>query len=384
MLGLHGSLLFWAAVAPTTVPSPQQLLLGTRLFGDGQDLMARIDAGIHATVQRPTKMSVQAPLIAPDYEWEGSMHMYGSVVAVGPSDHRIYYACDAIGSHSEESQDDRAKDGNADGPSSWCVATSSDGGITFTKPMLPYFSYHNYSRTNIVFRTESGWVDSVLTLPPGGPAPVGTPSGTRHIMVFDDGTTDPRLRAMQLAISADGFNFTRFSAPSRLPESFADTSVSLSLDPSTLEFVAFGRNDGTPDQHPGQKCGNMTPSYNMQSVRAVKRGVSPPSNARPSLLNFSATKDLPLAFDRLDPQCLDIYNTAAVVVSSSLRGSAACIPARTGQWERAYLAFPSVFQHYGQVCGCSVARSTGHAFPHCQPTHGVFQPIQSSPLIINP
>ena len=70
------------------------------------------------------------------------------------------------------------------------------------------------------------------------------------------------------------------------------------------------RFDGYPNQHPGVQCGNQTPNYNMRSVRAVRRAASP--NA--SLVNFSVDLQLnttvPLAFDKLDAQCVDVYNTA--------------------------------------------------------------------------
>ena len=74
------------------LPPPQQLLLGSYLLLDG-DLFEPLDAEITAAVQRPTKLSPLAPLITADFPWEGTMHMYGSVVVLGPDDHRIYYAC---------------------------------------------------------------------------------------------------------------------------------------------------------------------------------------------------------------------------------------------------------------------------------------------------
>ena len=89
--------------------------------------MSHIDVGIDATVQRPTKLSPLAPIIGPDYPWEGTMHFYGSVVTLAPNDHCIYYACNVQGK----------KQGAADDQSSCCVAVSTDG-TTWTKPLLPY------------------------------------------------------------------------------------------------------------------------------------------------------------------------------------------------------------------------------------------------------
>ena len=91
------------------------------------DTMSHIDVGIDATVQRPTKLSPLAPIIGPDYPWEGTMHFYGSVVTLAPNDHCIYYACNVQGK----------KQGAADDQSSCCVAVSTDG-TTWTKPLLPY------------------------------------------------------------------------------------------------------------------------------------------------------------------------------------------------------------------------------------------------------
>ena len=77
------------------------------------------------------------------------------------------------------------------------------------------------------------------------PAPLGAPAGTRLLLAFDDGSTDKEERALQLAVSEDGYRFDRLAVLTpQLPTSFADTSVSLSYDPLTKEFVALGREDG--------------------------------------------------------------------------------------------------------------------------------------------
>jgi hypothetical protein len=330
-------------------PPPRRLLLGSYLLADG-DLFATRDEGISASVQRPIKATPLAPLIKPDYPWEGTMHMYGSVVTLALDDVRIYYSCN-MGA--------KAAPKNADGVSSCCVAISRDGGLTFTKPLLPGIHYENHTKTNIVFTTNDGLFDSMLALPPGMPAPLGAPAGTRLLLAFDDGSTDTKERAMQLAVSADGYRFDRLAVPTRqLPTSFADTSVSLSFDPLSREFVALGRMDGAPDQHPEQRCGTFPPpaNWNMHSVRGVRRAASPAAaGGVPSLLNFSLSKELPFAFDKLDQQCLDVYNSAAFVASSALASRSSTTqhePAagqlQLQQMERAYLAFPAVYLHYGE------------------------------------
>ena len=265
------------------------------------------------------------------------MHMYGSAVTVNATDHRIYYACN-VGTQPLR-HPATVKNGGSDGASSCCIATSSDGGLTFLKPMLPHFPYRNWSHTNIVFTTGGGWVDSVLALPAGTPLPgVGVGSGDgsssdgtntallenggsappapappppRFVMALDDSTTNPsNFRSLQLAISEDGFAFEVLPAPPRLPPSFADTSVSLTFDPKTAMFTAFGREDGAPNMHPDETCGAASPSYNMHSVRAVRRAFSPANatggggggGSMPTLLNFTVSEELPFAFDKLDVQ----------------------------------------------------------------------------------
>ena len=51
-------------------------------------------------------------------------------------------------------------------------------------------------------------------------------------------------------------------------------------------------------------------------------------------------------------QCLDIYNTAATVLSTGLAtglgGPGAASASSQGAMERAYIAFPSVYLHYGE------------------------------------
>eukprot|EP00729_Bicosta_minor_P001145 gene1145-15927_t len=344
----------------------QQLLLGTFLIADG-DLMEWMDPQIDAVVQRPTK--VKSPVITAEYPWESTMHMYGSAVTVNTTDHRIYYACNVDGHHSPN----KINNGGGDGVSSCCIATSRDGGITFVKPMLPHFPYQNWSHTNIVFTTGGGWVDSVLALPAGTPLPgFGTgssnvsssshgddtsnttlhtnggvapptpsPSAPRFVMALDDSTTNPsNFRSLQLAISEDGFAFEVLSPPPQLPASFADTSVSLTFDPKTAMFTAFGREDGAPNAHPSETCGAASPSYNMQSVRAVRRAFSPANatsgggGSMPTLLNFTISEELPFSFDKLDVQ---------MPWAQQHRLS----PPPQG-WESAYLAFPSAYLHYGE------------------------------------
>jgi hypothetical protein len=327
-----GCLSFAMAYTHASV-QPQQLLFGSYLIADGE-IFESIDHGISASLQRPIKESELAPLIAPEYPWEGTMHFYGSVVTFAPNDHRIYYACN---------MQPKAQ-GAVDGATSCCVAISTDG-TTFTKPLLPMVPYQNWTETNMIFTSKAGWVDSVFALP-AGMVPSGVPSGTRLIMAFDDGATDPKKRALQLAVSSDGYNFTILTPAPNLPASFADTSVSLTFDPLTRDFVAFGRMDGAPDQHPTERCGTFPPplNWNMRSVRAVRRAVSPPAPDGPSVLNFTISPHLPFAFDKLDEQCLDVYNSAATIVSSALTRSVWTAELH----ERAYLAFPAFYLHYGE------------------------------------
>ena len=90
----------------------------------------------------------------------------------------------------------------------------------------------------------------------------------------------------------------------------------------------------------------------MRSVRAVRRAASPPAaGGIPSLLNFSISGgQLPFAFDKLDQQCLDVYNSAAVIVSSALSSQPPHNHAegQHSDMECAYLAFPAVYLHYGE------------------------------------
>jgi hypothetical protein len=195
------------------------------------------------------------PVLEPLYPWEGTMHFYGTVAQVGPEDLRLYYACNVGGSGGVHKRDDAPHAGGTDGSSSTCVARSVDNGTTWTRPLMPFVSYKNWTMTNMVFTSHNGWFDSMLLLPAGMPAPPGIPNGTRFVMAFDDGTTDTTFRALQLAVSLDGFAFTVLTPPPpELGDSFADTSVSLNWDPVSSQFVAFGRDDDYPDQHPGKCC----------------------------------------------------------------------------------------------------------------------------------
>jgi hypothetical protein len=321
-----------SGLAPAT-----QLQLGSFLLADG-DIFTHMDGGIAATLERPTKVSAHGPIIGPEYPWEGTMHFYGSAVTLAEDDHRMYYACDVGGKTAQAS---------ADSQSAACVAVSTDG-VKWTKPMLPYIPFSAaHPKTNMVFMTGAGWFDSMLALPVGVNIE-GIPVGTRLLMAFDDGSTDATERALQLAVSTDGYRFTRLRPPPRLPPSFADTSVSLAFDPLTRNIIAYGREDGAKDRHPGQVCGHYPPpaDWNMHSVRAVRRAYSPPtSNGTPSVLNWQNSTHLPFSFDVLDVQCLDIYNTAATIVGAALHTA---VVAANQSYERAFLAFPAVYLHYGQ------------------------------------
>lgn len=116
-----------AQSASTAPPAPRAMGLGTFLVMDGQDVFAAADAGLGATVQRPRK-EPQRVLVA-EYPWEATMHMYGAVVAAGPADWRLYYACDVSPTGTVP----------GDRPSAACVATSSDG-RAWTKPLMVRFT----------------------------------------------------------------------------------------------------------------------------------------------------------------------------------------------------------------------------------------------------
>eukprot|EP00040_Diaphanoeca_grandis_P034181 m.210707 g.210707 ORF g.210707 m.210707 type:complete len:604 (+) comp33090_c0_seq1:194-2005(+) len=328
-----------ALVATLSIPitrASTQLHLGPYLVADGE-IFEHMDARIEAKVIRPNVDRQRA--IVPEWPWESSMHFYGSVISLA-TETRMYYACNVGGAppnatRSKTRVDERSA--GTDGSSAVCVATSTDNGTTWTKPSLTEVPYENYTHTNMVFTSASGWIDSVLKLPDGIPMMPGLPEGTQFVLAFDDATTDATFRGLQLAVSTDGYHFEKITPQPVLPESFADTSVSVVYDPVAMDFVAFGRFDGYPDQHPGLKCGNMTPDYNMKSVRAVRKATS-----HMGIMNFSSSNiTTPFAFDVLDPQCLDIYNTAASVVSLG-----ACVW-NAQPTERAYVAFPAVFHHFG-------------------------------------
>ena len=87
-----------ASSPPPRSPSPAQLLrLGPYLLADGE-IFEGLDPVVIASVQRPAKDP--APVLVPMYPWETTMHFYGSAVAVGPNDLRLYCELSVKARHS--------------------------------------------------------------------------------------------------------------------------------------------------------------------------------------------------------------------------------------------------------------------------------------------
>ena len=244
---------------------------------------------------RPVKGD--GPVLVAEHPWENSLIFGHSIITVGAVI-RLYY-----------------NTYTATSGSFVCMATSSDEGRTFTKPNLGLVAFCNTSATNIVL---------ALTREPGkvvvaGAAFVddraGVPPDARYKLTSEHAGNV----GMDMWASADGLSW-RLLVPRMLPSYFADTQAVVYFDPASKEYLAYGRlHAGTPPStEPARACPGASASY---------RQVGFASTRNSSLTSWSPVKQI-LGFQGL-PQCVDVYNNAAVKAASN-----------------AYLMLPSLFRHF--------------------------------------
>jgi hypothetical protein len=193
----------------------QQLLL---LFTDRAQV-AHMDSRLEARVNQPTKGPM---VIAPTEPWESyGISAWTSVLRVSPTEDRMYYDC---------------IEGSIRGPGRRvCLAISTDGGITWHKPVLNVFNRTwldpvagvNRSSTanNIVVEAAGNGV-----FIDGNPA---APASEKWKMVSDAAFASP-----------DGLHWTRMGRNgSRPTRQMDDTKPTGAWDPRLRKYVIYVRRD---------------------------------------------------------------------------------------------------------------------------------------------
>lgn len=272
----------------------------THLFLDDDGIAASFNVTFAVGTFRKEYAS---PAVVPEHAWEQGLHFYTSAVTVpagiaGASAHfRLYYSCFVGGSAMFV-----------------CLAVSSDG-VTWTKPMSTAFPF-NGSATNRVFfvnaSSPGSWPGSVLLDMAAAPS-------ERFRLTYEGSGGD---RFLYLATSPDGLVWSRRDpeVPIIAVRLFSDTQTAIVIDPSSGNYLAFGRKDSDIGQNASVGCEGNYPSLRRVLLATSTSGAAGPYSDPVEIL----TPGLPDAYS-----CLDIYNPAPIVVPGAL------------------LLLPSSFFHYG-------------------------------------
>ncbi|MDX9972084.1 MAG: hypothetical protein RBU21_03735, partial [FCB group bacterium] len=216
------------AVSPLQVGTENQLLVDTRFFAESQNVSLKL----HPATKTNEKT------IQPDKPWEDATLGWFSVMDDGTAC-KMWYECYDV--EGWPTSDD----------TSFCYAESTDG-ITWTKPSLNLFPYHDAQTTNILFRLIG---------------PEGARSRVHGSCVFKDPTAPPEARYKAVSqgsylkstplpadppvstfyrvagmTSPDGIHWTRHPEP--ICTVMADSQYSCFWDESLKQYVLYGRANG--------------------------------------------------------------------------------------------------------------------------------------------
>ena len=277
-----------ARPSSTAGGSEQEVLV---LFTDRTQL-AHVDPLLEARVHAPVKGPV---VVAPTEPWESyGVSAWTHVVQVSAAEARMYYDC---------------VEGSVRGTGRRiCLATSTDGGVTWDKPVLGIFSRNGSTANNIVLG-ESG--NSVfLDQNPAAPA------SERWKMTCSDAAF----------ASPDGLRWTRMGKNGTTPTTqMDDTKPTGNWDPTLQRYVIYVRRD-VGGRHIG-RC--VTDDFTNWEKEA-------PSGC-----------DVVFGADAQDPPKLDVYTNAWTPYPSIDHPG------------RVHLFFPSMFHQFPARLPWPVAGSDG-------------------------
>jgi hypothetical protein len=315
------------APAPPHADAPLTVVLGApELVIDTRGIVANTSNGLRRVPHRPQKMG---RVVTSEHPWEAWLGFYNSVVQIFPSNMvHLYYGC--------------AGPANAT-VTFLCLATSSDGGVSFTKPVVGLYAYNGSTQNNIVWSTPyelvpvpggggtngghtgTGWANSVLF-----DQRPGVPASERFKLLYDTDAPPFSGRHLLVATSSDGIRWTQLlmrTTPngSLVDHSeFADTNTCLLWVQRLHRYVAFGRIDAST---PGAICGaaDAMHSANFRRVGvifetvAVTAGRSAANATTPFADRDFNSVPASIFFNQpgIDPGCVDFYNPAAIDVAGA-------------------------------------------------------------------
>jgi hypothetical protein len=319
-----------AATAASSIPLP----LGAYPFVDLELLDPSFTSPGLALQHGPVLKDLDHPLIVPEHPWEAGVHFYTAALTVPPGTYPwlpptqpsflLYYGCvtaDQVIFFSNVSV---------------CVANSTDG-VTWTKPLLPFFPFTNNGTqppvpSNIVFETDvNEFLGSVFL----DTAPGVSPSA-RFKLVFE---ADP-TRYATIATSPDGFQWSGRTRMDPLPSGFADTQLGMTYDANESTYLVYGRKDG-----PGLPNSTVGCEGGYPSERRVFYSASTAS----AVEGFADPIEVPdLVLGSPDPyNCFDSYNP----------GPSFSVPGMGG----VSFLFPSAFHHWSiNASGAPIPRAAGN------------------------
>lgn len=281
LLVLATAIVLVLEVARPAMAAVSALNTATHLFTP-----AVVDLNHSANIVRAVGRVVKSgdPVLVPEHPWEDSLFFFHSVIQVDNEIWMYYGTYTATGSYA-------------------CLARSTDGGASFTKPSLGLVPYGPEKSTdnNIVIMLSSS-----STLVTVGAVFIDNRPGVSPDARYKMTSEHTGNSGMDLWQSADGVKWTLLAAQA-LPGWFADTQPVVFWDNIVGEYRAYGRT------HAGQPPGTGHPRPCPQGPESMRQVGYARSVG--GLANWTAVETI-FGFDGM-PDCVDVYNSAAVQAANS-------------------------------------------------------------------
>ena len=262
----------------------------------------------------------EQPVIRQEHPWENAIFLCGqSVIEVGNQLY-LYYT-----THTGTPVAGRATS------SVLCLATSANGGRTWTKPSLGLVEYAGSKANNIVIAL-GGDCNGGNVFVDDNPA-----TAADERFKFTSTSTQPLV----LYVSPDGIHFTRQGVVAGIWSRVGDTQPSLMWDGQSQNYLMYGRIDAWGAGTGARSCGNGSVNGHTAILSAMRKvgfsrasnlSIAPPTDPyhKGTWTNVSLALGLPPSTDDGGMDCaVDTYNSAAVMVHN------------------AYIMMPSQFLHDG-------------------------------------
>ena len=288
--------------------------------------------GVELAVRAPQQLTPGTVLVS-DRPWESArLAPYASVVSNGTHILMYYYIMNVGVARTNGTANHTVEQ------SFTCLATSSDGGLSFEKPSLGVVKI-NGSDTNCVWpNTATSYSQMHETGTVFVDDRAGVPASQKFKMIARWGSPTKPPGTYTFA-SRDGIDWTPLR-PHRPAYDTSDTQEVAFYDGNLHKYLAFRRSHAAKEGHPEcQSCVGEVCGKGEAAARTVTRCVSDDFIVWPGCEDVPFLSPQPLnencsmalGFDAFDDPCVDVYNSQAIQFSGT---------------ETHYLMFASAYWHF--------------------------------------